>query len=74
MTILSGAVNSGVAKAAEQAQLDTAPDSTGLAERRAAIRRGSAVFATPAGSETGAPGGQCQAAPRLKMSWSKVGQ
>jgi len=37
-------------------RLDTAPDSTGLAERRSPIRRGSEIFATPAGSETGAPG------------------
>ena len=35
---------------------DPAPDSTGLAERRSPIRRNSEVFATPAGSETGAPG------------------
>ena len=38
------------------AQLDTALDSTALAERRSSIRRGSEVFATLAGSETGAPG------------------
>ena len=36
--------------------LDTAPDSTGISERRSPIRRVSGIKRAPAGSETGAPG------------------
>ena len=51
-----------------RAHLDTAPDSTGMAERRSPIRRVCGRNTTPAGSETGAPGAVSKCPPCLLRS------